>query len=260
MAVDLQPTEEMAAEAERGLDWREEFGRGGTAVGVARARDISNRVNLSPDTVRRMVSYFARHEVDKQGEGFSPGEEGYPSAGRIAWALWGGDPGQAWANRKAEQLDAEEERFVNVLHSEKCPDTTAHMDKLDHIDTEVRHVVSVMTGDGATVSVTITETDNLVESETETEAPEVEAEVADEALAPVAEDERPVDAYGNEPDDEDYKGSGARKGPTERLFRTATFERASMVEGDRRVTLAFSSEAGVERAYGVEVLDHSPAP
>ncbi len=256
MAVDLQPTEEMAAEAERGLDWREEFGRGGTAVGVARARDISNRVNLSPDTVRRMVSYFARHEVDKQGEGFSPGEEGYPSAGRIAWALWGGDPGQAWANRKAEQLDAEEERAVNVLHSEKCPDTTAHMDKLDHIETEVRHVVSVMTGDGATVSVTITETDNSVESETETEA--LEAEDADEALAPVTDDERPVDAYGKEPDDEDYKGPGARKGPTERLFRTATFERASMVEGDRRVTLAFSSEAGVDRAYGVEVLDHSP--
>jgi HK97 family phage major capsid protein/HK97 family phage prohead protease len=256
VAVDLQPTEEMAAEAERGLDWREEFGRGGTAVGVARARDISNRVNLSPDTVRRMVSYFARHEVDKQGEGFSPGEEGYPSAGRIAWALWGGDPGQAWANRKAEQLDAEEERAVNVLHSEKCPDTTAHMDKLDHIETEVRHVVSVMTGDGATVSVTITETDNSVESETETEA--LEAEDADEALAPVTDDERPVDAYGKEPDDEDYKGPGARKGPTERLFRTATFERASMVEGDRRVTLAFSSEAGVDRAYGVEVLDHSP--
>jgi len=256
VAVDLQPTEEMAAEAERGLAWREEFGRGGTAVGVARARDISNRVNLSPDTVRRMVSYFARHEVDKQGEGFSPGEEGYPSAGRIAWALWGGDPGQSWANRKAEQLDAEEERAVNVLHFAKCPDTTAHMEKLDHIETEVRHVVSVMAGDGATVSVTITETDNSVESETETEAPE--AEDADEALAPVAEDERPVDAYGHEPGDPDYKGPGARKGPTERLFRTATFERASMVEGDRRVTLAFSSEAGVERFYGVEVLDHSP--
>ena len=109
MAVDLQPTEAMAAEAERGLAWREEFGRGGTEVGVARARDIKNRKNLSPDTVRRMKSYFARHEVDKQGEGFSPGEDGYPSAGRIAWALWGGDPGQAWANRKSEQLDNEAE-------------------------------------------------------------------------------------------------------------------------------------------------------
>lgn len=94
------PTREMANEAKRGLAWREEYGRGGTEVGVARARDISNRKNLSEQTIGRMVSYFARHEVDKQGKGFSPGEEGYPSAGRIAWALWGGDPGQTWANKE----------------------------------------------------------------------------------------------------------------------------------------------------------------
>lgn len=94
------PTAAMAAEAKRGLDWREEYGRGGTAVGVARARDISNRVDLSDETIGRMVSYFARHEVDKEGAGFSPGEEGFPSAGRIAWALWGGDPGKSWADKE----------------------------------------------------------------------------------------------------------------------------------------------------------------
>ena len=92
-------------EAERGLAWRREFGRGGTEVGIARARDISNGVDLSMDTVRRMNSYFARHEVDKQGEGFRPGEPGYPSNGRIAWALWGGDPAQAWAARLVAQDD-----------------------------------------------------------------------------------------------------------------------------------------------------------
>jgi len=97
MADGFQPTVEMAEEAARGLAWREEFGRGGTEVGVARARDISNRRNLSLDTVQRMVSYFARHEVDKQGQGWNQGEEGYPSAGRIAWALWGGSPGREWA-------------------------------------------------------------------------------------------------------------------------------------------------------------------
>lgn len=90
-------------EAERGLAWRREFGRGGTEVGIARARDISNGVDLSMDTVRRMNSYFARHEVDKQGEGFRPGEPGYPSNGRIAWALWGGDPAQTWAARLVAQ-------------------------------------------------------------------------------------------------------------------------------------------------------------
>ncbi|MFZ9456634.1 MAG: hypothetical protein ACO27B_04360, partial [Ilumatobacteraceae bacterium] len=64
------PTESMKEEAQRGLDWRREFGRGGTEVGIARARDIVNGANLSDDTIGRMVSYFARHEVDKDAEGF----------------------------------------------------------------------------------------------------------------------------------------------------------------------------------------------
>lgn len=103
--VDTKPTAEMAAAAERALAWRDEFSRGGTAVGVARARDIKNRKNLSEETVRRMASYFARHEVDKQGKGFDKGGEGYPSAGRIAWDLWGGDAGAAWAARKVDEFD-----------------------------------------------------------------------------------------------------------------------------------------------------------
>ncbi len=103
--IDLVPTDSMVSEAERGLAWRQEFGRGGTEVGIARARDIKNKVDLSPDTIRRMTSFFARHEVDKQAQGFRQGEDGYPSNGRIAWALWGGDAGMAWANRKADQMD-----------------------------------------------------------------------------------------------------------------------------------------------------------
>ena len=97
------PNEAMRKEAQRGLDWRSEYGRGGTEVGIARARDISNGENLSMSTVRRMVSYFARHEVDKEAEGFRPGEDGYPSNGRIAWALWGGDAGRSWANRQVAE-------------------------------------------------------------------------------------------------------------------------------------------------------------
>lgn len=103
--INLKPTETMAEEAQRGLDWRAEYGRGGTEVGVARARQLVNRQELSPETVRRMVSYFARHEVDKQGEGFTPDEDGYPSAGRIAWALWGGNSGKAWAEEKDRIMD-----------------------------------------------------------------------------------------------------------------------------------------------------------
>ena len=104
--INFKPTAALAVEAEKGLKWRDEFNRGGTEVGVARARDLKNRANLSVSTVRRMHSYFSRHEVDKQGQGFKPGEDGYPSAGRIAWALWGGDAGQSWAAARVAQMDA----------------------------------------------------------------------------------------------------------------------------------------------------------
>jgi hypothetical protein len=104
MAIDFKPTEEMAKAAERGLRLRRKYNKGGTAVGVARARDISNRKNLSEDTVMRMYSFFSRHEVDKQAKGFRAGEKGFPSAGLIAWLLWGSDPGFAWAKRKRDEI------------------------------------------------------------------------------------------------------------------------------------------------------------
>ncbi len=94
------PPQNVRDAAARGLALRQEHGRGGTAVGVARARDLSNGRAVSLDTITRMRSYFARHEVDKQGEGW-----GVDSAGYIAWLLWGGDPGRAWANRIAEQQE-----------------------------------------------------------------------------------------------------------------------------------------------------------
>lgn len=130
--IDLTPTATMAEEAQRGLDWRKEHGRGGTAVGVARARQLVNRDELSPRTVRRMVSFFARHEVDEEAEGFRPGEDGYPSAGRIAHALWGGSPGRAWANEKdriMDRIDSEDSRALKDDFSEKT--LTALQNKVD---------------------------------------------------------------------------------------------------------------------------------
>lgn len=103
--VNTTPTSDMAKVASRALDWRREFGRGGTAVGVSRARDISNRKSLSERTINRMISFFARHEVDKKAEGFRQGEKGFPSNGRIAWDLWGGDVGRAWAKRKKREFE-----------------------------------------------------------------------------------------------------------------------------------------------------------
>ena len=115
LADSFEPTDEMADEAELGLKWRDEYGRGGTEVGVARARDISNKRNLSFDTVKRMNSYFSRHEVDKEAIGWNQGEEGFPSAGRIAWQLWGGDAGRDWAARIIESNTNELDQIAEAL-------------------------------------------------------------------------------------------------------------------------------------------------
>ena len=99
------PPQAVQRAAEKGLKLREEFGRGGTMVGVARARDLSNGKRIPPETINRMLSYFARHEVDKQADDF--GNDDNPSPGYIAWLLWGGDAGQAWANRIEREYPAE---------------------------------------------------------------------------------------------------------------------------------------------------------
>lgn len=103
MAIDTRPTAEMAAAAAQGLKLRAKHGRGGTAIGVARARDIKNRKNLSRSTIGRMVNYFARHNSDRDAPGF--GDNNKPSNGWIAWLLWGGDPGRAWAKRKLAEFE-----------------------------------------------------------------------------------------------------------------------------------------------------------
>ena len=108
--IDLMPTEGMKEEAQRYRDWKAEGRDGGTEVAARRAGQILGGDELSADTVITMAAWFARHEVDKQGEGFSPGEDGYPSPGRVAWAAWGGDAGQEWATSKADRIKAIQER------------------------------------------------------------------------------------------------------------------------------------------------------
>jgi len=99
------PTEGMREEAQRYRDWKEEGREGGTDVAARRASQILSGDELSDETIVTMSAWFARHEVDKQAEGFSPGEEGYPSPGRVAWAAWGGDAGKTWSDRLVEAMD-----------------------------------------------------------------------------------------------------------------------------------------------------------
>ena len=141
-----KPTEGMVEEAERGLAWRREFGRGGTEVGIARARDISNGKELSESTVKRMFSFFSRHEVDKKAEGFSSGEEGYPSNGRIAWALWGGDAGFSWSRQIAERLGKEDRAVTSAVKKglqKKADDHNAKVGDVASKRTSVRTLSAV---------------------------------------------------------------------------------------------------------------------
>lgn len=101
--IDFKPPQAVADQAAKGLDLRKEFGRGGTEVGVARARDLKARKDIAPDTIKRMVSYFARHKVDKRAKNF--GDADNPSAGYVAWLLWGGDPGKTWCEKIKSQME-----------------------------------------------------------------------------------------------------------------------------------------------------------
>ncbi len=101
----FKPTAKMASAARRGLRLRERFGRGGTEVGLHRARQLTAGDSLSEAEVKAMYSYFARHAVDKEAAGDSWNTDKAPSAGFIAWLLWGGDAGREWAARKRKALD-----------------------------------------------------------------------------------------------------------------------------------------------------------
>jgi hypothetical protein len=105
--INLDVPSGVKSEAQKGLDWRREFGRGGIGPGQQTARMlVGNKMTVA--RVRKMRSYLARHEVDKKGEGWAPGQKGFPSAGRIAWALWGGDAGKAWSNKVMRSVESRE--------------------------------------------------------------------------------------------------------------------------------------------------------
>jgi hypothetical protein len=100
----LKPTLKIAQNAKKGLALRAKFNRGGTDVGVRRAEQLAKRSELSEHDVKAMHSYFARHAVDKQGKQHSWGSDEDPSAGYVAWLLWGGDEAKTWADQRAAEL------------------------------------------------------------------------------------------------------------------------------------------------------------
>jgi hypothetical protein len=95
----------MKAAAARAIRWKEE-GKAtgaGTPVGWGRARDIVAGRSMSLSVVKRMYSFFSRHEVDKKGKDFN--NTSNPSNGRIMWDAWGGDAGFSWSRGIANRME-----------------------------------------------------------------------------------------------------------------------------------------------------------
>ena len=113
--IDFRPPQSVANAAERGLRLRKQVGRGGLTTkqaskegigsGVQRAASLKNRQKLSPATISRMVSFFARHSAYKKNHTTNP-----PSNSKISWELWGGDAGRAWAEKIKGQMDRADEK------------------------------------------------------------------------------------------------------------------------------------------------------
>ena len=292
--INLKPTETMAEEAQRGLDWRAEHGRGGTEIGVARARQLVNRQELSPETVRRMVSFFARHEVDKQGEGFSPGEDGYPSAGRIAWALWGGDAGKSWAdekNRVMDRIDKEEREW----HEDR-PYPNEHAARINEPDQYDRFRRDADAG-GVGIDFIYGIVDNTSEIQsirfdadryTETEAREwlrehdfdpikfepaigergdemeerhiIDVQETDEAyVITFAKPHQEMEESGGHDEMEERveEQEEERVDRADLVHRAMDMDDRAIDEENRTVRVGVSSEEPVKRSFGMEVIDHS---
>jgi hypothetical protein len=94
-----KPTSGMQSAARRAIKLKEQGkAKGaGTIVGWTRAGQLSRGETLSLSTVKRMYSYFSRHEVDKKGKDWNNSEN--PSNGKIMWLAWGGDAGFSWSRK-----------------------------------------------------------------------------------------------------------------------------------------------------------------
>lgn len=97
-----EPPQDVARAAQRAVDWIAEgkAGKGFTETGEHRAHQLAERRAVPEADIKKMQQYFARHEVDRDAEGFQQGDEGYPSPGRVAWDAWGGDAGREWVGRE----------------------------------------------------------------------------------------------------------------------------------------------------------------
>ena len=109
--IDFSVPKSVIEELMKGLKWHEEghSGAGLKSETVSWARRMANGSDISPEKAIKMRAWLARHESDKKGKGYKPGDDGFPSPGRVAWALWGGNPAVGWSNKLVVQMKKEED-------------------------------------------------------------------------------------------------------------------------------------------------------
>lgn len=140
--ISFKPPKGAQAAAKRGLELRKKNdGKGGTATGVARARDISNGSNVSPETVKRMKAFFDRHQKNKKASG---GQKKSEDKGYIAWLLWGGDPGYSWAKKVVKQMEAADKKVKAEAYD---PPSYMSIQNLEQIIRDAKRILSMVDPD-----------------------------------------------------------------------------------------------------------------
>ena len=248
--INLKPTGGMKEEAERYRAWKKEGKAGGTDDAATRASQILSGDEMSPDTVITMSAWFARHEVDKKGKGFSQGEEGYPSKGRVAWAAWGGDAGKSWSDSKANAIKNARDRKYDSI--EEQIDDEESMNRAEPDALKVGDFVS-WNSSGGTARGRIVR----VERDGTIDVPDSSFTITGTAEDPAA----LITLYrdGEATDRQvGHKFSTLTKIAPIRMYENAKLVRAHSTEfyaeDDRTLEFPFASEEPVERYFGSEVL------
>lgn len=245
------PTAGMREEAQRYKDWKAEGRGGGTEVAARRANQILSGNELAPDVVVAMSAWFARHLSDKDGQGFTPNEEGYPSRGRVAWAAWGGDAGKSFSDRKSAKIK-ELRSSETMAKTKRAKTKRAEPDELS-VGDSVRWNASGGIARGVITSIERDGTINVPNSDFEITGTEDDPA----ALITVY---REVDGDFEETDVQvGHKFSTLTKIDSLRsvttLYKRSGETSFESVE-DRTYSIPFSSEHPVERSFGTEILSH----
>lgn len=120
--INFVPPKEIASAAIKGLEYRQKAGgkgglnaqqaaKEGIGSGVQRAVNLKNRDKISPDTIKRMFSFFSRHEKNKSIDPKHK-DEPWKDRGYVAWLIWGGDPGFTWVKKVKQQMETADKSSI----------------------------------------------------------------------------------------------------------------------------------------------------